>query len=45
MIRREPDGTLQEESVWGKTGELKYQQTFDSQTKVEHFTTFGPSVR
>jgi hypothetical protein len=40
FTKREPDGTLKERSVWGKDGQLSYQQTLDSETKVEHFTTF-----
>lgn len=37
---KEPDGTLKQKSVWGKDGQLSYQQTFDPETEVEHFTTF-----
>jgi hypothetical protein len=40
FTKREPDRTLKERSVWGKDGQLRYQQTLDSETKVEHFTTF-----
>jgi hypothetical protein len=38
--KRGPDGTLMENSVWDQSGQLSYQQTFDAETKVEHFTTF-----
>jgi hypothetical protein len=34
------DGTILRRSVYGKNGELSYEQTFDPETTVEHFTTF-----
>jgi len=40
QMSSEPDATLKERSVWGADGQLSYQQTFDPETHVEHFTTF-----
>ena len=34
------EGTLLRKSAYGKNGGLSYEQTFDPETKVEHFTTF-----
>jgi hypothetical protein len=34
------DGVLIEDSTWGKNGQLKWQQLFDSQAKTESFATF-----
>ena len=34
------EGTLLRRSVYGKKGGLSYEQTFDPETEVEHFTTF-----
>ena len=39
------DGTIVERSVWGKDGGLTWQQTYDPETQVEHFTTFDPMGR
>ena len=41
--RSEPDGTLKEKSAWGADGHLSYQQTFNPDTQVEHFSTFDAS--
>ncbi|HUD12361.1 MAG TPA: hypothetical protein VMQ56_01785 [Terracidiphilus sp.] len=43
VINRLKDGTLTEESAWGKNGELSWQQTYDPETDVGHFTTFDES--
>lgn len=37
------DGTITERSVYDRNGELNWQQTFDPETSVDHFTTFDPS--
>jgi hypothetical protein len=37
------DGTLTEESVWGKNGELSYQDTYDPDRDTEHFTVWDES--
>jgi len=40
LTNSEQDGTLREKSVWGEDGQLSYRQTFDPETKVDHFDTF-----
>jgi hypothetical protein len=42
-ITRLKDGTLTEETVWGKNGELTWQQTYDPDRDLEHFTTYDDS--
>src|SRR5258708_23340703 len=34
------DGTVTHESTYGRNGELSYEQVFDPETQVDHFTTF-----
>ena len=37
------DGLMTETAAWGKEGELTWRQTFDPETKLEHFTSFDDS--
>jgi hypothetical protein len=43
LHRTQKDGTLIEESAWDKTDELTWQQTYDSDRDLEHFSTFDES--
>ena len=45
LTNADKDGTVMERSVWRKDGELTWQQTYDPETQVEHFTTFDKSGR
>jgi hypothetical protein len=40
LTKTAKDGTVLERSVWGEHGELTWQQIYDPETQVEHFTTF-----
>jgi len=40
IARTLEDGTVTERAVYGKNDQLTWQQTFDPETRMEHFTTF-----